>query len=120
MYLVGQSHPNRDRLESFLRSHPDDPYVTSAEVYQEVVHRYVAIDRRQAIKDCFDLLDNLAHSVYSITREDTERAAEISLSHRRLSGRDCLHVAVMERHGVKRILTCDEDFDLWGGITRLP
>jgi predicted nucleic acid-binding protein len=120
MYLVGQSHPNRDRLRSFLGSQLDEPYVTSAEVYQEVVHRYVAIDRRQAIKDCFDLLDNLVHNVYPITREDTERAAAISLSQRRLSGRDCLHIAVMERYGVKRVLTCDEDFDLWAGLIRLP
>ncbi len=120
MYLVGQPHANRDRLEHFLRSNPDDPYVTSAEVYQEVVHRYVAIDRRQAIQDCFDVLNAFVQTVYPITKEDAERAAAISLAQRGLSGRDCLHIALMERYGVKRVLTCDEDFDLWPGILRLP
>ena len=46
MYLVGAPHPNRERLEAFLRNRPDEDYVTSAEVYQEMLHRFVAIDRR--------------------------------------------------------------------------
>ena len=52
MYLVGAPHPNRERLEAFLRSRPDEDYVTSAEVYQEMLHRFVAIDRRPAIRSC--------------------------------------------------------------------
>lgn len=120
MYVVGSPHPNRDRLESFLRSHVNEVYVSSAEVYQEVIHRYVAINRRQAILDCFSFLDGIAQNVYPITKKDTERAATIALAEHRLSGRDSLHIAVMERYGVERILTCDEGFDLWPGISRLP
>ena len=53
MYLVGAPHPNRERLEAFLRHWPDEDYVTSAEVHQEIMHRFVAIDRRAAIEDAF-------------------------------------------------------------------
>lgn len=120
MYLVGEPHRHRDRLETFLRSHAGEPFVTSAEVYQEVIHRYVAIDRREAIGDCFALLDSLVQRVFPITREDAEQAREIASAQRRLSGRDCLHLAVMERHGLDHILTLDEGFDYWPGITRLP
>lgn len=120
MYLVGSSHRGRDRLEAFFHSQADETFVTSAEVYQEVIHRYVAIDRRQAIGDCFSLLDTLVQRVFPITREDTERAREITTAQRRLSGRDCLHVAVMERYGLDQILTLDQGFDFWPGITRLP
>jgi uncharacterized protein len=120
MYLVGAPHPNRDRLESFVRSHADEAFVTSAEVYQEVIHRYVAIDRRDAVGDCFALLDDLVEQVYPITREDVEAARAIAAGQRRLSGRDCLHLAVMERYGVTRVLTCDRDFGLRPGITCLP
>jgi len=80
MYVVGAPHPNRDRLEAFLRSHENETYVTSAEVYQEVIHRYVAINRRQAIKDCFSFLDDLVRSVHPITKQDTERAGTRSSS----------------------------------------
>ncbi|HEX9725744.1 MAG TPA: type II toxin-antitoxin system VapC family toxin [Vicinamibacteria bacterium] len=120
MYLVGLPHPNRDRLEAYLRSHAEERYVTSAEVYQEVIHRYVAIDRRLAIGDCFAFLDALAQQVYPITKEETEKARTIALAQRRLSGRDCLHIATMERYGITRILSFDRDFELWSGITCLP
>jgi predicted nucleic acid-binding protein len=120
MYVVGAAHPNRDRLEEFFRSHAHEIYVTSAEVYQEVIHRYVAINRREAIQDCFTFLDGVVRDVYPITRRDAERAAAIVRGERRLSGRDALHVSVMERYGVEQILTLDEDFDFWPGISRLP
>ena len=37
-------------------------------VYQEIVHRYVAIDRRGAIDDAFRLLDETVATVFPITR----------------------------------------------------
>ncbi len=120
MYLVGAPHSNREVLESFIRAHAEETFVTSAEVYQEIIHRYVAIDRRQAIADCFALLDELVQHVHSITKQEVERAHRIALEQRRLSGRDCLHIATMERYGYQQILTCDHDFDLWPGISRLP
>ena len=120
MYLVGAPHPNRDLLENYLRTHADEHFVTSAEVYQEVIHRYLAIDRRPAIAHCFAFLDDLVERVYPITREDVENAYSIAASQRRLSGRDCLHLAIMERYGLQHILTCDRDFELRPGITCLP
>jgi predicted nucleic acid-binding protein len=41
------------------------------------------------------------------------------MGHRRLSARDALHIAVMERHDVARILSFDSGFDGIPGITRL-
>lgn len=120
MYLVGRPHPNRDRVASFIRFNVAETFVTSAEIYQEVIHRYIAIDRRSAIADCFAFLDSLVQYVYPITKEDVSRARTIAEMQKRLSGRDCLHIATMERHGIERILSCDEDFDLWSGFTRLP
>lgn len=120
MYLVGAPHPNRDLLQEFLRSHADETYVTSAEVYQEIIHRYVAINRRRAIGDCFVLLDTLVGHIHPITREDVETAWEIASELRYLSGRDCLHAAVMRRHGIEEILSCDRDFERCPGVVCLP
>ena len=120
MYLVGAPHPNRDRIRAFLESHAADDYVTSAEVYQEIIHRYVAIDRRRAIDDAFRLLDDLAGSVLPITRDDVESARRISHEQHVLSARDCLHLAVMLRSGARVILTCDSGLGLWPGIGCVP
>lgn len=120
MYLVGAPHPHRERVEVFLRQRPDENYVTSAEVYQEILHRYVAINRRSAINDAFGLLDDLVVSVFPISRDEAEGARQIAERHPGLSARDCLHLAVMEAHRVSRILSFDESFSELSGVTRLP
>ena len=120
MYLVGAAHENRNRLVAYLRERPDDPYVTSAEVYQELIHRYLAIDRRSAIADAFALLDALVEEVFPVRLADARRAHEISLAQMGLSGRDCLHLAVMEHRHIDSVLTMDRGFDLWPGTRRVP
>src|SRR2546428_267379 len=60
-----------------------------------------------------------AAEVFAITAPDVERAKAIVLSRERLSARDGLHAAVMEREGVTRIMTFDAGFDGLPGITRL-
>ena len=120
MYLVGAPHPNRDGLATFLQGRPDEDYVTSAEVYQEILHRYLAINRRAAIADAFALLDDLVVAVFPVTREDVGAAGKIAERDDRMSARDCLHLAVMSAHRVSRILTFDEGFDRYPGIMRLP
>ena len=120
MYLVGAPHSNRDVLENYFFNHPEEEYVTSVEVLQEITHRYVAVDRRRAIGDAFELVDNLVHMVYPISREDVDRAHEIALAQKRISGRDCLHLAVMTNRAVDRVLTLDRDFGLWPGVEVVP
>ena len=120
MYLVGARHRSRDRLEAYLRAHAGEDYVTSAEVYQEIVHRYVAINRRRALDDAFRLLDEIVAAVFPITRDDVGLARAIAHEQHALSARDCLHVAVMERRGVTVALTCDAGFALRPGIECVP
>ena len=120
MYLVGVPHPNRERIETFLRQRPDEDYVTSAEVYQEVLHRYAAINRRPAISDAFTLLDDIVNSVFAISRDEVEAARQVAETHPELSARDCLHLAVMAANGVSRILSFDDGFSDYSGVTRLP
>lgn len=58
MYLVDSAHPHkadaRRLLESALLSR--ERLLTSAEVLREILHRYVAIDRGDAIQPAFDSL----------------------------------------------------------------
>ena len=121
MYLVGAAHPHkgdaRRRLEDAIAA--GERLVTSAEVLQEILHRYVAIDRREAIQPAFDALLGVADEVLDIGRRDVERARELVLGARGLSARDALHAAVMEREGITRILSFDSGFDDLPGVTRL-
>ncbi len=120
MYLVGAAHPRKVDAQRLLeRAIADrDKLVTSAEVFQEILHRYIAVGRRDAIQPAFDALTGVVDDVFSITREDVERAKTIAQG-RPLSARDALHAACMERHGVERVMSFDADFDRVPGLTRI-
>jgi predicted nucleic acid-binding protein len=121
MYLVGAPHPHkadaRRRLEDAIAA--GEPLVTSAEVLQEILHRYVAIDRREAIQPAFDALLGVVDDVLDIRRVDVQRARELVFGTSALSARDALHAAVMEREGITQILSFDAGFDDLPGISRL-
>jgi predicted nucleic acid-binding protein len=121
MYLIGAAHPHKVDAQRLLERLVSDRerLVTDAEVFQEILHRYVAIDRRDAIQPAYDLLLSVVDDVLPVDREAVERAKDIVMGRRRLSARDALHVAVMERHAIARILSFDSAFDGLPGITRL-
>jgi uncharacterized protein len=121
MYLVGASHPHKSDAQRLLEKLVSDRQrlVTDAEVLQEILHRYVAIDRRDAIQPAFDVLLGVVDQVLAVDQIVAERAKEIVLGNRRLSARDAVHLAVMEQHGIDRILTFDSGFDGFPGVTRL-
>lgn len=121
MYLIGAAHRHKVDSQRLLEQLVSDGerLVSSAEVLQEILHRYVAIGRRDAIQPCFDALIDIVDELFPIDRRDAERARTIVLGSPRLSARDALHVAVMERQGVRRILSFDSAFDRVPGISRL-
>jgi uncharacterized protein len=121
MYLVGAPHPHKSDAQRWLEKLVSDRLrlVTDAEVLQEILHRYVAIGRRDAIQSAFDALLGIVDQVLAVDRAVVERAKEIVLGHRQLSARDAVHLAVMEHHGIEHILTFDSGFDGFPGITRI-
>ena len=121
MYLVGAAHPHKSDAQRWLEKLVSDRQrlVTDAEVLQEILHRYVAINRRDAIQPAFDALLGIVDQVLPVDRSVAERAKEIVLGYRQLSARDAVHLAVMEHHGIERILTFDSGFDGFPGIARL-
>jgi len=121
MYLVGGPHRHKGDGQQLLESLVSDRQrlVTDAEVLQEILHRYVSINHREAIQPAFDALLRIVDEVLGVDRGVAEGAKEIVLGHRRLSARDAVHLAVMEQHGIERILSFDSGFDGFPGITRL-
>ena len=117
MYLVGTDHPNKGAARTLLERAITDGevLVTDAEVLQEILHRYVAIDRRDAIEPATTALRDIVDEVFPVERIDVERARKIVLS-TRLSARDAIHLAIARRRGVDRILTFDRAFEGLDGI----
>ena len=121
MYLVGVAHPNKDRAVVALTqlARDGERFVTDVEVYQELLHRYIAIQRPDAIDAAFMSLDGLADDVLTFGLAEIRSARALLGSVDNLSARDALHVAVMRNAGVSRILSFDDGFDSLPGIERL-
>ena len=121
MYLVGAPHPHKVDAQRLLEQLSTDRerLVTDAEVLQEILHRYVAIDRREAIQPAFDALLGVVDDVLAVDANSVEEAKQIVLGYRQLSARDAVHLAVMKQNGISRILSFDSGFDRFPRVTRL-
>ena len=121
MYLVGVPHPNKEparrALEELVAA--GESMCTDAEVLQEILHRYTAIRRPEAMDPAFEAVMRVVDVVYPVERTDVERARRILKTTPKLSARDALHMAVMQGHDIGRILSFDTGFDGIPGIVRL-
>ena len=120
MYLVGAAHPHKLDAQRLLESalSAGERLVTDAEVLQEICHRYVAINKREAIQPAFDAILGVVDDVLAIERVDVEHTKDIVLRYQSLSARDALHVAVMARHDITQLMSFDRGFDVYPGIER--
>jgi uncharacterized protein len=122
MYIVGKDHPHKSESQRLIERLMGERrrLVTSCEVFQEILHRYIAADRRDKIELAFHTLSSIVDNVFSVRAEDIFAAKDLTHAHPRLSSRDALHAAVMRRAHVHEILSFDRGFDLLPDIVRTP
>jgi len=79
MYLVGAEHRHKlDAARLVERAVLNrERLVTDAEVFQEILHRYGAIRRLEAVQPAFDVLHRLADEVVDVTVDVVESAKQI-------------------------------------------
>jgi len=121
MYMVGAPGSHKLEAQGVVQRalSAAERLVTDAEVLQEICHRYAAINRRVAIQPAFDAVLGVVEEVLPIEHEDVEAAKDIVLRYSSLSARDAVHLAVMRRHGIDRIMSFDRGFDAHPGVERL-
>lgn len=90
MYLVGKAHRHKADALRILDGLivGEQRLVSDAEVLQEILHRYSAISRLDAIQPVFDALTSLVDEVFPIAQSDVESAKTIVLGSYGLSARD--------------------------------
>lgn len=95
-------------------------FLSDAEVLQEILHRYVAIKRwtqgRLVLKEFSEVMEG---RIEPLLPSDVGLAAMLADTYPGLDARDLIHLAVMKRMGVTRIITADGDFEDLPGIERL-
>jgi uncharacterized protein len=122
MYLIGRDHPHKADAQSIVERLAGERrrLVTSSEVFQEILHRFISTDRRDKIELAFETLRAIVDQVLAVESADVFAAKDLVHAHPKLSARDAVHAAVMRRREIAEILSFDGGFDGVAGITRLP
>ena len=119
--LAGAAHPNKAKAVTALNElvRAGERFITVVEVYQEILHRYTAINRPDAMDCAFESMDGLVDEVLNFVMSEIRAARALLGTVKGISARDALHVAVMQKAGASRILTFDVGFDAFPDIERL-
>ncbi len=122
MYLTGRDDHLKMQAQRALErlAGQGRQLVTSSEVLQELLHRYISSGHRNAIEPTFDALRAIVDEVFPVEEADILTAKDLVHAHPKMSSRDAVHAAVMRRREIAEILSFDRGFDTVTGITRLP
>ena len=122
IYAAGREHRYREpcgRVLLLVAEHPQW-FVTDSEVLQELVHHYVSSGRwvlgREVLENFAEVMHERIEPVYA---DDMLRAGRLADELPGVSARDLVHLAVMRRLNVGRIVTADTDFDRLPEVERL-
>ena len=121
MYAAGRAHPNQAASAAFLERVAEGKVkaAVDAEVLQEILHRYQALERWDEGRLVYDAARTLFPDVLPITAEVMDRARRYLDQYPALTARDAVHAAVTDVYDLKSICTFDRDFDRVRGFRRV-
>ena len=121
IYAVGAAHPLRESCQRVLAAveSGDIDAEISAEVVQELAHRYLAIGRHDAVPELVTRTLDLFAPVLPLTHAVMRRVPELARAYPKLAARDLIHVAVCQHEGIAEIISPDRGFDAVVGLRRI-
>jgi uncharacterized protein len=121
MYASGGEHPLRGPCKAILRGVADGRLdaTTSAEVVQEILHRFVAIRRLEdGVAMAREVLRGFG-PVLSVSHAVMSREPDLVERYPTLTARDLVHVATSHEEGIDRIVSPDTGFDMVADLRRV-
>jgi predicted nucleic acid-binding protein len=120
MYAAGAPHthkgPSVRMLEQVAAGEVEA--TIDAEVLQEILHRYRAINRWDDGKQVYDLTRRLFPVVIPVTAAILDRARQLLDTDATIMARDALHAAVVLEERLDGVISFDHDFDRIAGVVR--
>lgn len=121
MYAGGAEHPLREPCQRILRAIGAERLdaVISAEIVQEILHRFLAIGRPKVAREMAQAALDLFAPVVPVTHAVMGRMPDLVARYDRMTARDLIHVATCAEVGIETIVSPDRAFDRARGIRRL-
>ena len=121
MYASGSVHRHREPSGAFLERIVVEGIEAAidAEVLQEILHRYRAIQEWEKGRRIYDQARAIFQVVIPITAEIVDDARLLMDTHAQLQARDALHAAVCRYVKAERFCSYDQDFDSIAGLRRV-
>lgn len=122
MYAAGRDHPLREPARQVVRAiaRGELEAVTDAEIFQEILYRYLHIGERDKGLQVFDRFHRVMEGrVLPVGDAEVLQARTLAERHPRLGARDLIHLAVMRNNQIRRIVSADQHFDDLDGIERV-
>ena len=121
MYAAGADHNNKAASLQFLErvAEGEIDAVIDAEILQEILHRYRALERWEEGRHLFDFTRALFPVVLPVTAQVLDRARIILDAYPHLMARGGLHAAVVLKHQLDGLCSFDRDFDPVAGVERV-
>jgi predicted nucleic acid-binding protein len=121
MYAGGADHPLRQPCRRILDRIADGELdgVTSVEVVQEVLHRFIAVRRPEIGVEMAQQALDLFAPVLPLTHAVMRRMPDLVRRYPTLATRDLVHVATCHEEGIQEIVSPDRGFDAVAGLHRL-
>lgn len=122
MYAAGKESPQRLPCQRFLErivGGEGPAACTDTEVLQEILHRYRALKIPEVGFQLFDAVTHLGIPVLAVTDRAMTKARRLLEEYPILSTRDCVHLGVMQEHGIEEVLSYDTGFSEVAWVKRL-
>lgn len=122
MYAAGKESPQRLPCQRFLEriiAGGGPLACTDTEVLQEILHRYRTLKIPEVGFQLFDAVTHLGIPILAVTDRAMVAARGLLEEHPALSTRDCVHLGVMQEHGIEEVLSYDSGFSAVSWVKRL-
>lgn len=113
MYAGGADHPLQSPCARIIVAIGDGDLaaVTSVEVVQEILHRFISIKRPETGNQMANLTLRVFAPVLPITHAMMRRVPDLAARYPALQARDLVHVATCVHEGIAEIVSADTSFD---------
>ena len=128
MYAAGKKHPHKRACAEIISGIADGSFhrnvgipVTDTAVFQEILYRYSLMGKWETgILICKHLLE-LGLQILPIDSDGVEKMIALAEVYKEkgIHPRDLVHVSVMIKHGIRKIVSVDSHFDLIDEVIRV-